>query len=121
MKIETITTIPPQIIQYFSRKLLVDYERPTKPETILRLYAAPAYKKYKEGTNKHREFDDHLAIYEEIYGWIKAKEAYDKAKKKEVSQRPVVPTEAINRLHGKLGKDVRGTFASFISNVVEKP
>lgn len=113
--ITTISSMPPQIIFSFSKTLLTDYEKPIKIETIKKWYLEKAYKKYKEGTRKRREFDELLETYEVIYGWIKKKEAYNKTKTKEEQERPDIPFAKLNKINGGFGKNIRCAFSSFTS------
>ena len=57
-----------------------------------------------------------MKIYEDLYGWKKAQEAYRKAEKKEDAQRPVIPFASINSIRGKLGNDVAAVFDTIQSN-----
>lgn len=107
----TVTVLPPEITQSFSRSLL-EFERWITREILSKTYWELAKGKYKPDSRKMRELDEHLEIYGKLYEWQKAQEAYDKAEKKEAMERPVVPTEAIYRLRGQLGKNVRDAFAS---------
>jgi hypothetical protein len=73
------------------------------------LHYAECFLKYKPGSKKMKEVDLLLEVYGEIHAWMEAQEAYNKSKKAS-KERPVVPVEAIYKLRGKLGKDVRKSF-----------
>lgn len=108
----TVNAIPPEIVQYFDHKLLSIPIGMREPEYYSRYYEDWARAKYKPGSRKMREFEEILEIYGHIYEWKKAQEAYIKTEKKEATQRPIVPTEAIYRLRGGLGKTFRDAFTS---------
>lgn len=106
----TTTIVPPQIIQHFNRAILIVHDRWKRCLEQIEEYRAKAQKKYKSGGRKIREFEELIEIFKELYEWHKAQEAYIKAEKKEVLERPIVPTEAIYRLRGELGKNIRDAF-----------
>jgi hypothetical protein len=86
-----------------------------EPQHYREYYGVEIEKRYKAGSRKHKEYEMLMEVYEELYGWKKAKEAYAEAKKKEAVEKPIVPIKAINRVRGGLGKMLRESF-----NVVER-
>jgi hypothetical protein len=107
----TTTVIPPEIMATFNAKLL-SYPMPgmKEPEHYREYYGKDIEKRYKPGTRKWKEYQMLMEVYEELYEWKKAKEAYAKAEKKEAVERPIVPIEAIHRVRGGLGKMLRESF-----------
>jgi hypothetical protein len=106
----TTTIVPPQIIQHFNRLLLIVHDRRKRCLEEIEECRAKAQAKYKAGGRKMREFEELLGIFKELYEWQKAQETYNKAEVKETMERPVIPIQAINRLRGELGKNVRDAF-----------
>lgn len=95
---------------HFSSTLLADYDGWAWIRNSISKWMMWAKKRYKADGRRMRDFQKHIEIFEELYEWQKAQEAYNKAENKKHAERPVVPSKAINRLCGRLGKDVRKAF-----------
>lgn len=108
---KTISNLPPEIACYFDKMLLRSPIPGMKEAKHYRnIYESQALKKYGKNSRKMKDFNETLEIYEIIYEWKTAQEAYDNSKEKESFKRPVVPTEKIYRLRGWLGKELRYSF-----------
>jgi predicted transcriptional regulator len=89
MKTTTISSIPPQIIQSFNKKLLmsiIEISKETVESEIIRLY----YKKIvlrPKNSGKRKEFDKLIKEYYEEYERKKTQEEKYKAKIKDSQQR----------------------------------
>lgn len=108
----SLTSIPPQITQCFDKNLL---SRPgighwDEPEYLRNKYRG--IPKYPIGSRGWKEIQEILKVYEELYEWQLAQKAYNKATEKEILERPSLPIEAILRLNGFVGKNVRNAFSS---------
>lgn len=108
---ESISVIPPQVIESFS-KVMLSAAMPgwKEPGHYLNVYGSLAKQKYKEGSRKMREFEELLRVYGEIYKWKKAEEAFRGKKEEEQVERPAIPTEEIYRIRGDLGRVLRESF-----------
>lgn len=115
-KWEMITLLPPAIIQTFNRALLLDYDRWKTTNQSIEMWREAAKKKYKVGGRRMSKFEELIEVFKELYGWQKAEGTYIEQEREKpkthMAQRPAVPVEAIHRLRGQLGKDVRCAFGS---------
>ncbi len=108
--VRTTQAIPPPIVAYFNAKLLsLPMPGMKEPEFYRKLYEERIKKKYKPGSRKWREYEEVMAVYEELYEWKKAAEAHGKTEIKKATKGPAVPVEAINRLRGGLGFSIRSS------------
>lgn len=107
----TVSVVPPPIVAYFNAKLL-SYPMPgmKEPQYYRDLYQERIKRKYKPGSRKYREYEEVMAVYEELYEWKKAAEAHGKTEIKKATKGPAIPVEAINRLRGGLGHSLRASF-----------
>lgn len=109
MTITTSTNLPPLIAQSFNHNLLRVNDA-KKPQEIEEKYREAINRKFKNGSRNHKKCQELITIYEEIYGWVQAKKAYDKSENKEEEKKPSIPLEAINRLSHKQRENVRAAF-----------
>jgi hypothetical protein len=109
MVLTTTSLMPPEIQQHFNRDLLGVMLGMMDPKRYRELYGY----RFKPGTRKHREYELIMEVYEKLYGWKKAKEAYVNSKNNQgETEKPVVPIEAIHSVRGLLGKILREEFDS---------
>lgn len=106
----TTSIMPALITQAYDRKLLSVYDRWEMTKESIAKWTENAKRKYMPNSRRMKEFEKHVEIFEKLYEWTKAEEAYLNAEDKQAAQRPIIPAEAIYSLCGKLGKDIRGAF-----------
>lgn len=113
-KQSTISILPPDIKQFFNSSLLTIHDRWERTKAKIPGLRDKVKRKYKIDGRRSREFEQLVDIFERLYEWQKAQQDYRKEENKEMAQRPIVPTDAIGKLRGFLGKDVRQAFTSFL-------
>jgi hypothetical protein len=113
MIINTISIMPPDIRQHFSRDLLNvgdHWDRFFKKSILIK---ERANKKYSQGGRQKIKFDELVNACEEIYEWNKAQKAFREAENKTEEKRPDIPVDALSKLCGFDGEDVRKSFSSY--------
>lgn len=114
MDYSILSVIPPPILQYYNSYLL----KCPGPGLHSRKYYEDRFLKAarkKLGKRKMTEFYELLEICEKLYEWKTAQEAYNKTENQDLSKKPSIPFEAINRIRGRLGKNIRDAFSHFKS------
>lgn len=102
--------LPQEIVWYYNFNLLGETPEMKHPSHYESILGVKIRDKWPEHNRNFVEYKILMEVYNKLYEWKKAKEAYNKAETKEIEKKPVVPFGEINRIRGALGKILRASF-----------
>lgn len=102
MTVTTITSSPPQIKQYFNRKLLssIGYKlyKEIFDDLLKRLL-----KKYSKCPGILKDIQKTIPLAEALYGWFETHQANTRTTGKKIKEVPPIPFNEIAMLNGRFG------------------